>query len=77
MTEHLKQVIHDHTVVGATAKAAPPVGVSTAYLAGVPVSDFVLWLTAVYLLLQISYLLWKWRRDHKVAIREDKDHESK
>lgn len=69
----IQETTHDHVVAGAAAKAAPPVGVSTAYLAGVPVSDLVLWLTAFYLILQIAYLLWRWHRDRKSASREDKE----
>lgn len=50
----------DHAVAAAAAKAAPPTAVSGAMIAGVPMSDIVLWLTAAYLVLQISYLAWKW-----------------
>lgn len=49
-------------------KAAPPVAVSGAALFhGLSVPDMaqliVLGLTAIYVILQAAYLLWKWRRD--------------
>lgn len=65
---------HEHVVSAAAAKAAPPVGVSVATIAGVPMSDIVLWMTAIYLVLQIAYLLWKWVRDREVAERDDQEH---
>lgn len=43
-------------------RAAPPVTVVGASLAGFGLNDVVLGLTVVYLALQIGYLLWKWRR---------------
>lgn len=42
------------------AQATPPVAVSGAHLLGYPIADAVLWLTALYLCLQIGYLVWKW-----------------
>ena len=68
---------HEHTVGAAAAKAAPPVGVSAATLAGVPVSDMVLWITLIYLVVQVSYLAWRWYRDIKMAHRTDDEHEAK
>lgn len=61
--EHIEEAAREHAVAAAAAKAAPPVAVSGAMIAGVPMSDVVLGLTAVYLLLQIGYLVWKWRKE--------------
>ena len=38
-------------------KAAPPVSVSVASLAGMPVSDLVLWATLIYTVLMIGHKL--------------------
>lgn len=43
-------------------KAAPPVTVAGATMLGVDLNSAILWLTLLYLVLQIGYLLWKWRR---------------
>lgn len=56
----MSEEARDHALAAAAAKAAPPVGVSGAMIAGVPMADIVLWLTAAYLVLQIGYLGWKW-----------------
>lgn len=69
----MKDQAHEHAVGAAVAKAAPPVGVTGAHMMGVPVSDLVLWLTLVYLVLQISYLCWKWWRDRRLADQQDQD----
>ncbi len=56
------------------AKALPPAGVSIATIAGVPVSDLVLWATLIYTLLMIchkSLAIWRdLRRDH-CRVQED------
>lgn len=44
------------------AKAAPPVSVSVASIAGYPVSDILLWATLVYTIMMIghkSYAIWR------------------
>jgi hypothetical protein len=48
-----------HTETGATllAKAAPPASVSLATLAGLQVSELVLWATLIYTLLMIGHKL--------------------
>jgi hypothetical protein len=43
-------------------KAAPPVAVAGATVAGVSLSDIVLVVTLIYLVLQIGFLLYKWAR---------------
>lgn len=43
-------------------KAAPPVTVAAATLAGMPVSDLVLWATLIYIVLQAAFLLYRWWR---------------
>lgn len=49
----------------ATLKAAPPVTVAAAVVSGVTLNTVVVLLTAVYLVVQIGYLVWKWRREAK------------
>jgi hypothetical protein len=42
------------------AKASPPVAVAGATIAGMPINDLVLWVTLIYLVLQIGFLLYRW-----------------
>lgn len=51
------------TVGGLATKAAPPVSVSVASVAGVPLSDLVLWATLIYTSLMIGHTIWKFVRD--------------
>jgi len=51
-------------IAAEVAKAAPPVTVAGATLAGVTVNDLILWATLVYLVLQIAFLLYRWGRLH-------------
>lgn len=44
----------------ASAKAAPPVGITALAASGMTMNDIVYVLTAVYLVLQIGHLVWKW-----------------
>lgn len=53
------------TATAATLKAAPPVTVAAAVVSGVTLNTVVVLLTAVYLVVQIGYLVWKWRREAK------------
>ena len=48
-------------------KAAPPVSVTAAVLYGVSVADVIQWLTVLYLVLQVAYLLAKWRRESRAT----------
>jgi len=58
-------------IVSQAAKAAPPVVVSTAaFLGDFSLNNAIGVLTMLYLVLQVGYLLWKWRterEDRKVA----------
>ena len=58
MTEH--QV---DTAAAITAKAAPPVGVSLATVAGYQVSELVLWATLVYTVLMIGHKVYQIYQD--------------
>lgn len=51
------------TAAGIAAKAAPPVSVSLASIAGVPVSEIVLWATLVYTVLMIGHKLFQIYKD--------------
>ena len=59
-------------LVAEAAKAAPPVTVAGATIAGVQVNDLILWATLVYLVLQIAFLLYRW---HKMHTGNEKDQE--
>jgi uncharacterized membrane protein len=45
-------------------RAAPPVTVAGATIAGVPLNDLILWATLLYLVLQIGFLLYRWWQMH-------------
>jgi hypothetical protein len=51
------------TVAGLTAKAAPPVSVSLASVAGIQVSEILLWATLVYTILMIGHKLYSIYKD--------------
>lgn len=53
------------TTVAIASKAAPPVTVSIATLAGVQVSEILLWATLVYTLLMIGHKVWQIYKDVK------------
>lgn len=59
---------YKESVVVAVTKASPPVTVGAMTLVGIPLSDVVLALTALYTLLQIFFLVrdkWWRKRDGK------------
>lgn len=49
----------------AALKATPPVTVTAAVVSGATLNTVVVLLTAIYLVAQIGYLVWKWRREAK------------
>jgi len=51
-------------VAAEVAKAAPPVTVASATVAGVQVNEMILWATLTYIVLQIGFLLYRWHRMH-------------
>jgi hypothetical protein len=51
------------TAATVTAKVAPPVGVSLATVAGLQVSELVLWATLVYTLLMIGHKVYQIYQD--------------
>jgi len=51
-------------IASEAAKAAPPVTVVGATIAGVQVNDLILWATLLYIVLQIGFLLYRWGRMH-------------
>jgi uncharacterized membrane protein len=60
---------YKESVVTIVAKASPPVTVGAITLAGIPLSNVTLVLTAVYLVLQIVFLvLGKWKESR---VRKD------
>ena len=50
---------HGDTAVDIATKVAPPVSVSIATIAGIPVSDIVLWATLFYTVLMIGLKLFE------------------
>lgn len=61
----MKSEIMSNTESGAAlmTKTAPPVSVTVASLAGMPVSDLVLWATLIYTVLMIGHKLWSIYKD--------------
>lgn len=59
-TEHADLARH---ASGTAIKATPPLAVIFTGLAGVPWQTIVYVLTAAYLVVQIGYGVWKWRRE--------------
>ena len=53
------------TGVAIAAKAAPPATVSIATLAGIQVSEILLWATLVYTVLMIGHKIWQIYKDIK------------
>lgn len=63
-------------IASEAAKAAPPVTVAGATVAGVTINDLILWATLVYLVLQIGFLLYRWQRLHFSRKAEEATEES-
>ena len=57
------------------AKAAPPVSVSIATIAGMPVSDLVLWGTLIYTALMIGHKLFAIYRDVSRSLKNERNDE--
>lgn len=53
------------TGVAIMTKAAPPVTISLATVAGYAVSDLVLWATLIYTTLMITHKIWQMYKDYK------------
>ena len=65
---------HKVDIAETAMKAAPPVTVVGASAAGVQINEVIMWATLVYLILQIGFLLYKWRRLHNETSKtEDKE----
>lgn len=55
------------------AAAAPPVALSTAAMVGgLSLQEWMFAATLVYVVLQAAYLLWKWYREWRRSMREDR-----
>lgn len=62
---------HVADVTLATVTTAPPVGVASAVVLGLPISQWVVVLTLLQLFITVPYWLWRWRREYLKALRED------
>jgi len=51
-----------HEIAAEAVKAAPPITVAGATVAGVSLNELILWATLLYLVLQIGFLLYRWWR---------------
>jgi hypothetical protein len=60
-------------IISEAAKAAPPVTVAGATVAGMQVNDLILWATLIYIVLQIGFLLYRW---HKLIVSRRETEES-
>lgn len=54
-----------HHTASTVLRVSPPVAVIVTALGGIPWQTIVYELTALYLVVQIGYGVWKWRRDVK------------
>ena len=61
------------TAATVTAKAAPPVGVSLATVAGYQVSELVLWATLVYTILMIGHKVYQIYREVSGNVQQSLD----
>jgi hypothetical protein len=67
-------MIHEQTTENVSvmaAKATPPLAVVGANLMGIPISDWVQYVTLIYVSLMAAHFVWKWRREIKKANKED------
>lgn len=55
---------HKTDIAAEALKATPPVTVASATLAGATLNDIVLIATLIYIVLQASFLLYRWWRVH-------------
>lgn len=62
---------HKVDVASTAMKSAPPVAVSGAAAAGVHIDSLVFWLTVIYLILQIGFLVYKWKNLHLDRQKKD------
>lgn len=53
-----------------SAKLAPPAGVVGAKLAGIPLADWVQWMTLLYMVMLIVHKGWLMLQDARAALRE-------
>lgn len=60
-----------------TIQALPSVGAILLWLSGKDVNWWAAALGVVFILLQIVYMLWKWRRDIRRDRRDEADHTAK
>lgn len=60
------------TAASAAAKVTPPVAVAGAVAGGVNLDRLVVILTVVYLVGQITYLVWRWVREWRQASKATK-----
>lgn len=61
---------HADTASTLIIKSAPPASVTIASLAGMPVSDLVLWATLIYTILMIGHKVWQIWKDVKKTLDE-------
>jgi hypothetical protein len=64
---------HSDSAAVVVAKAAPPISISLATIAGIQVSDLVLWITLIYTTLLVIKTLWQMWRMYKdsCALKDD------
>lgn len=62
---------HKADVASEAFKAAPPVTVASLSFAGVSLNDLVLVATLIYIVLQASFLLYRWYRIHTGQATDD------
>lgn len=66
------KMINTETIVTEAAKSAPPVAISVAsFVGGISLNNIIGVATLVYIVLQASHLVWRWRRDIEKERRQN------
>lgn len=66
------KMLNTETIVTEATKSAPPVAVSVvSFLGGISLNNIIGVATLVYIVLQASHLVWRWRRDIEKERRQN------
>lgn len=65
--------IKEETIGAMAAKVAPPASVSVATIAGIEVSDILLWTTLVYTIVLLAHKLWTWYNEWQLKKNRKED----
>ena len=63
---------HEESISTMTAKAAPPLTVVGANLAGIPIADWVQIVTLIYVIVMLGHKIWSWHREWRDSRKKGK-----